>query len=109
MGKTMRQLLQIVQQGASDEARVDLPVGFRLGVKEKPLIAFLCARPCLDLSDQLSGERDPALSAFSTKGGSAPVGAQAYAVFIGIERLQVGVKTIIWLLRYGYRVRRRQR
>jgi hypothetical protein len=91
---------------------IQLPetVGFRLGVKEKPLITVLRARPRLDLGDQRSCERDPTLGALSTKGGSAPVGAQAYAVFIRIERLQVGAKAIIirGLLPVGYVWRRRR-
>lgn len=55
--------------------RVDLPVGFGLGVKEKPLITVFCARPRLDLGYQSCGEGDPTLSAPSTKGGGTAEGA----------------------------------
>ncbi len=74
----------------------NLPVRFSLGVKEKPLITFLCTRPCLDIGYQRRRKGYPTLGAPPIAGGGTPVGAQAYAIFVGFKGEQVGAIAIAY-------------
>ena len=71
----------------SGEFKVDLPVRLRLGVKENFFFTVLRARSRPDLGNQRRCEWDPTIGDAPTAGGGTAVGAQAYAVFVGMERL----------------------